>query len=445
MAQESRTEKWNPFGVHGISFFVLQVATSWTIFNLASKAAQNSDCPTLCVNVDETSISRSIGDPKGVVLDPMKRGAQKVIEQKNPNRGTLSFVAMICDNPSIQPRLPQFILGNEHILRVQDMQDIAETLPENVFLVRRKSSWVDHVFFCSVLELLRAAVSKVEPRMQIVMLLDASPVHTHDLVLRTAKRVHIRICFLPASSTWLLQPCDTHLFRKLKAGLTRLYRSYMVRNVKTAVPMIELLRMMVTLVRNVLQGTNWQDAFKHNGYGAEQLFTSTRVKTNLIENVLEQVSTDWPSDETIANMLPHRRKVNYTLLKDLCISNMELIRHPKTHETKTHWHARSSRTKRGSIPSDTCVDDEWESMTQNSQEPWLKRLRPRSHAGLPEVHAGSQDQEQPTNEFAWRASSSQQPCLSLMTPSQQHPPAPRVRNTLPQAQAMAMARKPRKA
>ena len=221
VAQESRTEKWNPFGVHGISFFVLQVATSWTIFNLASKAAQNSDCPTLCVNVDETSISRSIGDPKGVVLDPMKRGAQKVIEQKNPNRGTLSFVAMICDNPSIQPRLPQFILGNEHILRVQDMQDIAATLPENVFLVRRKSSWVDHIFFCSVLELLRAAVSKVEPRMQIVMLLDASPVHTHDLVLRTAKRVRIRICLLPASSTWLLQPCDTNLFRKLKAGLAR--------------------------------------------------------------------------------------------------------------------------------------------------------------------------------------------------------------------------------
>ena len=153
----------------------------------------------------------------------------------------MSFVAMICDNPSIQPRLPQFIVGNEHILRVQDMQHIAPTLPANVFLVRRKSCWVDHVFFCSILELLRAAVSKIDPRIQIVMLLDASPVHTHDLVLRTAKRARIRICFLPASSTWLLQPCDTHLFRKLKAGLARLYRSYMVRNVKTSVPMIELL------------------------------------------------------------------------------------------------------------------------------------------------------------------------------------------------------------
>ena len=72
----------------GNSIFVLQVATSWPIFKMASKAAQNSGCPMLHINVDETSISRSIGDPKGAVLAPMNPGAEKVVEQKNPNRGT---------------------------------------------------------------------------------------------------------------------------------------------------------------------------------------------------------------------------------------------------------------------------------------------------------------------------------------------------------------------
>ena len=422
--------------------FVLQVATSWTIFNLASKAAQNSGCQVLHVNVDETSISRSIGDPRGVVLAPMKYGAQKVVEQKNPNRGTLSFVATICDNPSIQPRMPQFIVGNEHILRVQDMQHIAPTLPANVFLVRRKSCWVDHVFFCSILELLRGAVSKIDPKIQIVMMLDASPVHTHHLVLRTAKRTRIRICFFPASSTWLLQPCDTHLFRRLKAGLARLFRSYMVRNARTSVPMIELLKMMVTLIRSVMQGTCWQDAFKHNGYAAEQVFTSTRVKANLIENVLEYISTEWPSDEAIANMLPRRRKVNYALLKDLCMSNMEVLRPPNAHETSTHSHAKSSRAKRGSLATDSCVHDESQSMTQHSQEPWLKRLRPRSHAELPEVHAGPEDQEHPTSTLASRSSSSHQPCPSLMTRSRRQPAPQRRPSVGPRAQAMAIARKP---
>ena len=118
----------------GNLIFVLQVATSWMIFNLASKAAQNSGCPILHINVVETSISRSIGDPKGVVVAPMKSGAQKVVEKRNPNRGTLSFVAMICDNPSIQPRLPQFIVGNEHILRVQTCTTLLQ-------LCQRMFSW----------------------------------------------------------------------------------------------------------------------------------------------------------------------------------------------------------------------------------------------------------------------------------------------------------------
>ena len=423
-------------------FFALQAATSWTIFNLASKTAQNSGCPTLHINVDETSISRTIGDPKGVVLTPRRYGAQKVVEEKNPNRGTLTFVAMICDNPSLQPRLPQFIVGNEHILRVQDMRHMAASLPTNVFLVRRKSCWIDHVFFCSILELLRGAVSKIDPRIQIVMLLDASPVHTHDLVLKTAKRTRIRICFLPASSTWLLQPCDTHLFRKLKAGLARLFRSYMLRNLRTSVPMIELLQMIVTLIRTVLQGTCWQDSFEHNGYGAEQLFISTRVKNNLIDNVLEYVSTEWPRDEAIANMLPHRRKVNYNLLKDLSMSKMEVPPDTNKHESNTHSNVMSSRTKRGSVPIDSCVHDESQSMTQHSQEPWLKRLRPRSHASLPEVHEGSEDQEHITNILAGRASSSHQPCPSLMTPSRRQPAQPRRPGMVPRAQAMAMARKP---
>ena len=33
------------------------------------------------------------------------------------------------------------------------------------------------------------------------------------------------------------------------------------------------------------------------------LFISTRVQNNLIDNVLEYVSTEWPRDEAIANML----------------------------------------------------------------------------------------------------------------------------------------------
>ena len=220
MAKESRPEKWNPFGVLGIPFLFYRSRRPgrYLIWLPKQRRIRIAQCYILTGRDKHLAQHRRA---EGSCAGANESRSQESGRTKNPNRGTLSFVAMICDNPSIQPRLPQIIVGNEHILRVQDMQDIAAALPENVFLVRRKSCRVDHVFFCSILELLRAAVSKIEPRMQIVMLLDASPVHTHDLVLRTAKRVRIRICLLPASSTWLLQPCDTNLFRKLKAGLAR--------------------------------------------------------------------------------------------------------------------------------------------------------------------------------------------------------------------------------
>ena len=69
--------------------------------------------------------------------------------------------------------------------------------------------------------------------------------------------------------------------------------------------MLELLKLIVTLIRSVLQGTCWQDAFRHNGYAAKEVFTNTRINANLIKNVLEYFATEWPSDEAIANMLPH--------------------------------------------------------------------------------------------------------------------------------------------
>ena len=141
----------------------------------------------------------------------------------------------------------------------------------------------------------------------------------------------------------------------------------MERNPRTSLPMLELLKLIVTLIRSVLQGTCWQDAFRHNGYAAKEVFTSTRIKANLIENVVDYVATEWPSDEAIANMLPRRRKVNYALLKDLFMSNIEVLRPPNTHERSTQSYARSFRTRRDSLAINSCVHDESQSMTQQSR------------------------------------------------------------------------------
>ena len=78
----------------------------------------------------------------------------KKSSSKNSERGSLTFVAIIGDNATSQPRLPQVLIGNEHI-RVQDLQEIQQDLPPNVYVIRRKTGWVDHILFAMNLEWLR--------------------------------------------------------------------------------------------------------------------------------------------------------------------------------------------------------------------------------------------------------------------------------------------------
>jgi len=144
-------------------------------------------------------LPRSFGNQKGVVVRRRPKGQQKLLAQKNPSRGNLSFAAIICDDTTMQPRLPQVLVGNEHVLRLQDLDAVKASLPANVYLIRRKSCWLDHVLFAQIITWLREAVSKVDKHIQILLLCDASPVHLHPLVLQTSKKASpplLRSCVL---------------------------------------------------------------------------------------------------------------------------------------------------------------------------------------------------------------------------------------------------------
>ena len=176
-----------------------QVSTSWSVWNAAEQTATSSGHRVLRCNLDETMLPRSFGNQKGVVVRRRPKGQQKLLAQKNPSRGNLSFAAIICDDTTMQPRLPQVLVGNEHVLRLQDLDAVKASLPANVYLIRRKSCWLDHVLFAQIITWLREAVSKVDKHIQILLLCDASPVHLHPLVLQTSKKASpplLRSCVL---------------------------------------------------------------------------------------------------------------------------------------------------------------------------------------------------------------------------------------------------------
>ena len=393
-------------------------------------------------------LPRSFGDQKGVLVRLLPKGQQRLVAQKTPTRGNISFVAIICDDTSIQPRLPQVLVGNNHVLRVQDLEAVKASLPANVFLIRSKSCWVDHVLFAQILKWLRAAVSAIDPHIQILLLCDTSPVHLHGLVLKTAKEHRIRLCFVPASCTWLLQPCDTHLFRKFKAVLAELVRQFRVQNGMTHVPLEALILMIIKVIRTVLQGTRWETAFQHNGYDLHQTRVSSRVLNNLEPDVCKRSTSVFPSDDHVRNFLPSRCKVNVGMLIFFALGHMAYTPRPFTTPRRQLDPVRGEAECKVGLGNQDELLFRMSDSPMGSQSAWTGRLRPLPSRVVAAVVSASASQERPPPAYSVSAASSSQPCPSSMShpmqinsAQQDAVTAARSRPQAPKARAMARARR----
>ena len=181
----------------------------WRWWNHLESQSAAAGKKVLRINVDETNIARAYDSKKGLVLTTRHRRKPVLLQQPQQTRGSFSHVAFICDDPSVQPRLPQLILGNEHVLPRRDLEALQSSLAPNVYLIRGKSSWLDHPTFCIALKWLARALQNLRASHSFLLLLDCCYVHLHHSVLRAARKFRLRLCFVPKKTTWLLQPCDT--------------------------------------------------------------------------------------------------------------------------------------------------------------------------------------------------------------------------------------------
>ncbi len=55
----------------------------------------------------------------------------------------MSLVAFACDDPDVQPQLPQVFLSNRKMLTKDQVLQISSQCPTNVFVVQRASAWLN--------------------------------------------------------------------------------------------------------------------------------------------------------------------------------------------------------------------------------------------------------------------------------------------------------------
>lgn len=242
-------------------------------------------CPenktVLRINMDETAVKTFIPPGLGLVTtsaDRNRHGMKRVTKaSRKQQRSCLTHVAFVCDRPEIQPRLPHVIVGNEAVLPKYIQNEIEPQLNRNVFLVRRKSAWVDANFMVKIVELLAAILDPLLKQYQPILLMDALPAHLAPKVLRAAAKKGIWIIVVPAKLTFLVQPADTHAFYRYKMYLRKRYLEAGTDSEDGAVHLRTILKAMNDGVRYVFQAHAWKRAFDENGFGHQQRRVRARI------------------------------------------------------------------------------------------------------------------------------------------------------------------------
>ena len=268
----------------------------------------------LRLNLDETSLCLFQGKRKGNIFITKKepRAAQRV--SLSLQRAYLSHIGIICDDPLIQPLLPQVVLGNGHIIPAGVFAALRAGRAANVFLERERSSWNNTVVMRRVLRYLRQALGPYMRHVQPILLMDANGCHITPDVISLCRLLGIWPVVVPAKLTWLLQPLDTHGFAAYKACLRKTYQAARVRSLNGVLDLEGFLRCVEQAIREVFQGRLWARAFDGDGFGNQQADISRRVQTALELSAPVAAPSTRPTTSQLQSELPRGAVVPRSLL-----------------------------------------------------------------------------------------------------------------------------------
>ena len=219
-------------------------------------------------------------------------------------RACFTHIAMICDDASLQPRLPQIFLGNEHVFPQRVIESIRPHLAKNILLWRRKSAWVNKATMVEVVRALAAALGPELAARRVLLLLDACKIHMGAGFLRACNARGILVHYVPSKLTWLLQPLDTHAFARFKMAIGCQYRHEIMKHGQCELS--AMLRIVANVVRKILQGVRWSYAFDANGFGRHQAEVRKTILDVLDQESAVGASSQLPTYHQFTLIFPRR-------------------------------------------------------------------------------------------------------------------------------------------
>ena len=158
------------------------------------------------------------------------------------------------------------------------------------------------------MQILKLVLEPLLPTMQAMLAFDAAPIHLQPGVLELLGELDIWWLLIPKKLTWLLQPLDTHGFSKYKQFIRARWLDTIVaergrRTVK------DVILIVCTTIRVVLEGRSWNSAFKANGLAEDTALVSKYIKDQLQWPELPPIEAAPPADDDLKAAWPVSRRV----------------------------------------------------------------------------------------------------------------------------------------
>jgi hypothetical protein len=196
-----------------------------------------------------------------------------------------------------------------------------------VTLMRLDSRWVDAAVMQAVVRTLGRVLS-AWPDRQPILLIDCCPSHLREEVARTARACGIHLVLIPAKLTWLMQPCDTHLFQPYKAALRAQYCAERLAAQDSRVSPRTWWAAIVRHVGQYMASRSWSSMFRATGYEESQAGVSVYIKEQLGLETLPVIPSTRPSTESLQILAPRQRRVHWNLLLPRALPQVGRSAHP---------------------------------------------------------------------------------------------------------------------
>ena len=164
-----------------------------------------------------------------------------------------TLVALICDDASIQPLLPQVMFVAASSLPQHRLASLCEDLPDNVYVKRMPKAWNNADQHKSLIRILALTLAPLTDR-QPISTFDAAPLHVTADVLTEIRAGGLLCMLIPAKLTWLLQPLDTHVFLKVNLHLKQKFVEELISEPSETSRVVRMVRLVTGGIRKVLQG-----------------------------------------------------------------------------------------------------------------------------------------------------------------------------------------------